>query len=222
MKLVAKPSKDYKKLKADKKVTFYQNNHDLMSATGSAFPSPPTAVSYAAGQSKITALKNAVQAALSKGKGTADAVIQAETAVEIIIDGWADYCDSIALGNVVTIAAAGFDPTVVDAGHTVITDTPVVTVADETAAGEAGLESNALGADVTYNFIVSTDLSSLKKLGDVFVNLSVGATTYFLSSRQKKIVLTGMPSLTKLYVACFTTNVAGNSGLSAIVPFSCK
>ena len=222
MKLVAKPSKDYKKLKADAKVVFYQNNHDLMSVTGSDFPSPPSAVSYAAGQTKITALKTAVQTALSRAKGTASAVKKAEKAVEIIIDGWADYCDSIALGDVVIIAAAGFDPTVVDAGHTVITDTPVVTVTNENAAGEAGLESDALGADVTYNFIVSTDLSGLKKLGDVFVNLSVGATTYLLSSRQKKIMLTGMPSLTKLYVACFTTNVAGNSNLSAIVPFSCR
>ena len=222
MKLVAKASKDYKKMPAEKKVVFYQNNHDLMAATDSGFPTPPTAVSYAAGQLKITALKDAVQAALSKTKGTADAVILAEAAVEIFIDGWAEYCSEIANGNVVKIAAAGFDSTIVDAVHSVITATPVVTVTNENADGEAGLESNALGAEVTYNFIVSTDLSGLKKLGDVFVNTSVGATTYFLSSRQRKIMLTGMPGLVKLYVACFTTNVAGNSSISGIVPFSCR
>jgi hypothetical protein len=222
MKLVAKPSKEYKGLSADQKVTFYQNNHDLMSATGSAFPSPPSAVSYAAGQLKITALKDAVQAALSKAKGTADAVTAAEIAVEIFIDGWADYCDSIALGNVVIIAAAGFHPTVVDAGHSVITATPVVKSINENAEGDASFESDVLGEEVTYNFIISTDLSGIKKIGNVFTNTSVGATTFFVSSRQRKITVSGMPSLVKLFVVCFTTNVAGNSSMSAVVPFSCR
>ena len=220
--LVAKPSKDYKNLTAEKKIVFYQNNHDLMSETGSQFLTPPANYSYVAGQLKITALKNAVQTALTKAKGTADAVILAEEAAEIYIDGWAAYTDSIALGNVVIIAAAGFDPTVVEAGHTAITGAPEVLVSNENAEGVAVIESRPLGDHVTYNFMVSTDLSGLKKLGDVFVNQSVGATTYFMSSRQRRVVLTGMPSLTKLYVACFTTNVAGNSNLSAIVAFSCK
>ncbi len=75
---------------------------------------------------------------------------------------------------------------------------------------------------MVYNFIISTDLSGLVKMGNVFVNKTEGVLTYFLSSRQKRVMVSGMPSLVKLFVVCFTTNVAGNSGLSANIPFSCK
>jgi hypothetical protein len=75
-------------------------------------------------------------------------------------------------------------------------------------------------ADSHYNFIISSNLSGLKRLGSFYVNNSVGATTFFGSSKQRKIAVTGLPSKVDLFIVCYATNTAGNSVISTVLPFS--
>ena len=147
----------------DKKVAFMQNVLDEMSPLASPFQKPP--IAYTVIQTQLGNVKAAIKVALTKAAGTAKLVDDAFIIVDPSFESLADYVDSIAQGNSTIIISAGFLATSDEATATVVTGMPVIKFEYIAAVGEAGFEVDTLGSEVTYNFIISTDLSGLKKMG---------------------------------------------------------
>ena len=204
----------------DKKVAFMQNALDEMSPVASKFQKPQ--VAYTVIQTQLDKVKAAMKTALTKAAGTAKAVTDAFDIVDVSFESLADYVDSIAQGDSIIIISAGFLPTSDTANAAVVTGMPVVSHEFIQAVGEAGFDVVSLGSEVTYNFIISTDLTGLKKVGIFYTNTTPGAQTFTGSSKQKKIIVSGLPSKTDLFLVCYATNTAGNSILSIELPFICQ
>jgi len=220
MKLVPKASKEFKNLQMALFLLFVKNVYAFMSVTTSQFQTPPLA--YTKVLALITALEKAILEAMSRARGTAELQAQAFDAVKDAFSDLADYVSDTAKGNIAIIEAAGFVPTASESVDGTVTATPIVKVISESAIGEVSFSVTDLGPNVTHNYMISTDLSELKRIGNVFVNLSPAAITYNVSVKQKTVLVRGLPSLVPLYVACYTTNTAGNSNISTLVKFSCK
>ncbi len=214
-----KVSRNFKGYPQDKKVAFLTNVLGEMSPVTSQFQEPP--VLYSEVTSELIDVRDAIKVALTKAPGSADLVIDAFDIVDVTFNALADYVDSLAQGNEIIILASGFVATTGEANAVVVANKPAIEFLFIDAVGEAGFLVGSLG-DVTYEFIISTDLSGLKKVGIFFTNTSVGAQTFTGSSKQRRITVTGLPSKTDLFIACYATNTAGVSVLSNILPFSCK
>ena len=157
----------------DKKVAFMQNALDEMSPVASKFQKPQ--VAYTVIQTQLDKVKAAMKTALTKAAGTAKAVTDAFDIVDVSFESLADYVDSIAQGDSIIIISAGFLPTSDTANAAVVTGMPVVSHEFIQAVGEAGFDVVSLGSEVTYNFIISTDLTGLKKVGIFYTNTTPGA-----------------------------------------------
>lgn len=221
MELYQKVSLDYKRLTIEKKLPFYQNVHDQMSKTGSPFPSPT--ITYVAGNTQIGRFRSAETVAANHAKGSAALLHDEIVATEVIIDSWADYVDSIALGNKAAIELSGFDPTAETSTPGKVTDQPVVLSKNPDIAGVMGFEFGLLaGVNIMFNIVVATDLSGVSQVGNQVILAPVAGVTYYTgSTMQRKIALSNLPKITQLHALCYTTNRAGNSVLSKIINFIC-
>ncbi len=204
----------------DKKVAFYQNLLDEMIPVSTPFQKPP--VAYALVQTQLDKVKSSIKLALTKATGTATAVGDAFDIVDVSFESLADYVDSVAQGNSIIIISSGFLATSDTANAAVVAGMPVISHEFIQASGEAAFNVVPLGTEVTYNFIISTDLTGLKKVGNFYSNPTLDAQTFFGSSKQKHVIVTGLPSKVDLFIVCYATNTAGNSLLSNVLPFICK
>ena len=204
----------------DKKVAFYQNVLDEMIPVTTPFQKPP--VAYTIVQTQLDKVKSTIKLALTKATGTATAVGDAFAIEDVSFEALDDYVDSVAQGNSIIIISSGYLATSDTANAAVVTGMPVISHEFIQAAGEAAFDVVSLGSEVTYNFIISTDLTGLKKVGNFYSNPTVGAQTFFGSSKQKHVIVTGLPSKVDLFIVCYATNTAGNSLLSNVLPFICK
>ncbi len=213
--------RDFVKLAAEKKVPFYQNIHDLMSALGSPFPTPPDPYDYKTGQADISALQSAVQTALSRAKGTADAVKLAAETADTMVMGWADYTDIVAQNNPTVIVAAGFDAT---SGETHPLEIPgQVNTLDYVPQKEAGsvlFTQHTMGRGVNFTIIVGTDLSTLVRNGAFVTNSNPAIQLYILTTTHTELLVTGLPAKTAFQAVCYASNTAGNGAMSATLNFS--
>jgi len=221
MELYQMVSHAYKNLTLDKKLSFYQNVHDQMAKPGSPFTTPKT--TYIAGNLQIGLFRSSQLTAESHAKGSAALMHDEIDATEVIVDDWADYVDSIALGNKATIELSGFNPTAETSTPGKPTDQPVVVTHNPDVAGIMGFEFELLAGDSNvYNIVIANDLSGVSKTSNEVILAPVTGVTYFIgSTMQRKITMSGLPKYTKLYAICYTTNRAGNSVLSKIIDFSC-
>ena len=221
MELYQTVNHDFKRLEIEKKLPFFQNVHDSMSKVGSPFPSPET--TYAAGNTQIGLFKAAQVAAENRTKGFASLMHDAIRDTEVVMDSWADYVDSIALGNKAIIELSGFDPTAETSTPGKVTEQPIVVSKNPDVAGVMAFEFGLLdGVSIVYNIIVATDVSGVSQVGnEVILSPVAGVTYYTCSTMQRKLRMAGLPKYTKLYALCYTTNRTGNSVLSKIIDFSC-
>lgn len=213
--------RNYTKYGATKKLAFYQNIHDLMSDEGTSYPDPPEPNTYVAGQAALDLLEKAIQGSLTKAKGTSAILKQAVKACDSIVNGWADYVDSIAQGNVVMINAAGFNATV---GETNPKEVPGQ-IKDydyelQKAKGTIFLKNETLGVGTTYTHIIGSDLSTLTMIGNFITCTNPAVQLYIVVTTRPEVMVTGLPSNAKLQAACFATNNAGSGELSSIISFS--
>ena len=214
-----KVSRKFKGYKKDKKVAFLLAVIVKMSAD-IKFKSPP--IAYADATTQIKVVTDAITRSTTKIPGAADDVEAAFKIVDVTFESLAGFVDTLAKGDENIIFDAGFLSTSGEASSVEISDAPVLAHVYIAAAGEAAFTLDCDGEDVTFNFIISTDLSGLKKVGHFYTNPTVGAQTFFGSSTHKKITVTGLPSKTDLFIVCYATNNAGDSILSVVLPFSCK
>jgi len=213
--------RDYKQKEVLEKIPFYQNIHDQMSQTGSAFSAP--AVTYIIGNTQIGTLRSTQITAQSRARGSASLMHDAEKNCEVTIDSWADYVDSKANGSKSIIESAGFKATAEESTPGKVTNQPAIAIINPNVAGVMNFEVGLLqGNSNVFNMIVATDLSGVTQAGNEVILAPVAGVTYYTaSSMQRKISMGGLPKITPLHALCYTTNRAGNSVLSKIIPFSC-
>ena len=221
MQLYQTVSHDFKEMQHADELVFLQGVHDKMSATGSAFGTPPT--TYVIFQTKLTALGAALGLSLTRVRGSGAAVKAAIKAVEVVADDYADYVNGLAKGSQVIIESAGFHATAAESVPGQPTEQPTVATKDPDAEGCMEFEFGFINSDnIDFNLIIASDLSGVKKIGKMVTFTPIAGVTYFTAcTRQRKLLLTGLPTLVKLYAMCYTTNVAGDSILSKIIYFNC-
>jgi len=210
-------SHEFKKLNHADELVFLQGVHDKMSITGSPFATPPT--TYVIFQTKLTALGSALGMRPKSGA----AVTVALKAVEKIADDYANYVDGLAVGSQLIIESAGFHATAAESVPGQPTEQPTVATNNPDAEGCMEFEFGFINSDnIDFNLIIASDLSGVKKVGKMVTFTPIAGVTYFTAcTRQRKLFVTGLPTLVKLYAMCYTTNVAGDSILSKIIYFSC-
>ena len=214
-----KVSRKFKGYKRDKKVAFLLAVLVKMSAD-LQFKNPP--IAYTEVTIQMKEVTDAITIVHTKKPGAADDLEAAFKVVDKIYESLAGFVDIIAKGDENIIYDAGFLATTGEANAIEISDAPVLTFEYISAAGEAAFTLDCDGEKVIFNFIISTDLSGLKKVGNFYTNPTVGAQTFFGSSTHKRIMVSGLPSKTDLFIVCYATNTAGDSLLSVVLPFSCK
>ena len=221
MELYQKVNHEYKRLAIEKKLVYYQNVHDQMSKTNSPYSTPKT--TYVAGNTQIGRFRSSQLTAANHAKGSAALMHDEIDATEVIIDDWADYVDSIALGNKALIELSGFDATAEISLPGKVTEQPIIIIRNPNVAGVMGFEFGLLaGNDNVYTIIVATDLSGVSQVGNEVVLVSNAGVNYYIgSTMQRKITMGGLPKTTQLHTLCYTTNRAGTSVLSKIINFIC-
>jgi hypothetical protein len=221
MQLYQTVSHDFKEMQHAEELIFLQSVHDKMSATGSAFPTPTTA--YTIFQTKLTELGKSLGLSLTKVRGSGSTVKAAIKAVEVIADEYARYVNGIAVGSQIIIESAGFHATAAESVPGQPTEQPTVATNNPDAEGCMEFEFGLIDSDnIDFNLIIASDLSGVKKVGKMVTLSPIAGVTYFTAcTRKRKLLLTSLPTLVKLYAMCYTTNVAGDSILSKIIYFHC-
>ncbi len=214
-----KVSRKFKGYKRDKKVAFLLAVVVKMSADPK-FKNPP--IAYTEVTIQMKEVTDAITIVHTKKPGSTSDLEAAFKVVDITYESLAGFVDTIAKGDENIIYDAGFLSTSGEVNSLEISDAPILEYEYIGAVGEAAFNVDCDGENVTFNFIISTDLSGLKKVGNFYTNSIVGAQTFFGSSTHKKIAVQGLPSKTDLFIVSYATNSAGDSILSVVLPFSCK